>query len=304
MANDQDIINQLLDKLESLLKKQDDFLREINNLRIEIDRLKTSETKKTTQKEEIEEDRPVTETDFEVKKEKVTVIHQTHQQQRTKEQPKYSAPKVHKPPKILDLEKFIGENLINKIGIAITVIGVGIGAKYTIEHDLISPLTRIILGYLTGLGLLGFGMKLKKKYENYSAVLVSGAMAIMYFITYSAYSFYDLIPQVLAFVLMIIFTAFTTVAAINYNKQIIAHFGLVGAYAVPFLLSEGSGAILFSYMSIINVGILVIAFKKYWKPLYYSSFGLTWLMYFLWYGSKHQTSEHFGFITGYLICNQ
>jgi len=300
MADDQDTINQLLDKLENLLKRQDDFLREINNLRIEINRLKTSETKKTTQKEEIEEDRPVTETDFEVKKEKVTVVHQTHQQQKTKEQPKYSAPKVNKPPKILDLEKFIGENLINKIGIAITVIGVAIGAKYTIEHDLISPLTRIILGYLTGLGLLGFGMKLKKKYENYSAVLVSGAMAIMYFITYSAYSFYDLIPQVLAFVLMIIFTAFTTVAAINYNKQIIAHIGLVGAYAVPFLLSEGSGAILFSYMSIINVGILVIAFKKHWKPLYYSSFGLTWLMYFLWYGSKYQTSEHFGLALTFL----
>ena len=150
-------------------------------------------------------------------------------------------------------------------------------------------MTRIILGYLTEAGLLGFGMKLKKKYENYSAVLVSGAIAIMYFITYSAFSFYDLIPQVIAFVLMVVFTAFTVVAAINYNKQVIAHIGLVGAYAVPFLLSEGSGkvAILFSYMAIINVGILFIAFKKYWKPLYYSSFGLTWLMYF--YGMYQNT---------------
>ena len=302
MTNNQDNINRLFDKLESLLKRQDDFSREINNLRIEIDRLKTTETEQKTEKE-TEQDRPVTDTDFEIKKEKTTADYQTHQQRTQEEPPKQTTPPINKPPKVKsDLEKFIGENLINKIGIAITVIGVAIGAKYSIEHDLISPLTRIILGYLTGLGLLGFGMKLKKKYENYSAVLVSGAMAIMYFITYSAYSFYDLIPRVMAFALMVVFTAFTVVAAINYNRQVIAHIGLVGAYAVPFLLSEGSGkvVILLTYMAIINIGILVIAFKKYWKPLYYSSFGLTWLMYFLWYVSKYQTDEHFGLALTFL----
>lgn len=302
MTNNQDKINQLLDKLETLLKRQDDFSREINNLRIEIDRLKTTETDQTTGKEETEQDKLVTDTDFEITKENITADYQT-QQQTKKEPPKQTIPPINKPPKTkIDLEKLIGENLINKIGIAITVIGVAIGAKYSIEHDLISPLTRIILGYLTGLGLLGFGIKLKKKYENYSAVLVSGAMAIMYFITYSAYSFYDLIPQVMAFALMVVFTAFTVIAAINYNRQVIAHIGLVGAYAVPFLLSEGSGkvAILFTYMAIINIGILVIAFKKYWKSLYYSSFGLTWLMYFLWYVSKYQIDEHFGLALTFL----
>ena len=70
--------------------------------------------------------------------------------------------------KTSNLEKFIGENLINKMGVIIIIIGVAIGAKYSIEHDLISPLTRVILGYLVGLGLLGFGMKLKKKYEKNS----------------------------------------------------------------------------------------------------------------------------------------
>lgn len=194
-----------------------------------------------------------------------------------------------------DLEKFIGENLINKIGILVTIIGVAIGAKYTIEHDLITPLTRIILGYLAGLALLVVGIRLKKNYANYSAVLVSGAMAIMYFITYFAYSFYGLFPQMVAFGLMVIFTVFTVVAALSYDKQIIAHIALVGAYAVPFFLSENSGqvAVLFSYVAIINTGILVIAFRKYWKPLYYAAFLLTWLIYSSWYLIDYQTSEHF-----------
>ena len=34
-----------------------------------------------------------------------------------------------------DLEKFIGENLINKIGIAILVLAIGFFVKYAIDND-------------------------------------------------------------------------------------------------------------------------------------------------------------------------
>ena len=195
----------------------------------------------------------------------------------------------------VDLEKYIGENLISKIGIAILIIGVAIGAKYSIDNDLISPLVRIILGYLVGLALLGISIKLKKNYANFSAILVSGAMTIMYFITFAAYSFYALIPLLLAFILMLLLTVATVAVALNYNRQLIAHIGLVGAYSVPFLLSDTKGdvSILFSYMAIINCGILFIAFKKYWKPLNVVSFAITWLVFFSWYVSDYQSDVDF-----------
>ncbi|RDC55509.1 DUF2339 domain-containing protein [Pedobacter chinensis] len=195
-----------------------------------------------------------------------------------------------------DFEKFIGENLISKIGILILILGVGIGAKYAIDHDMVSPLTRIVLGYVVGAGLMAFAIKLKAKYENFSAVLVSGAIAIMYFITYAAYDFYALIPQALAFALMVVFTSFTIIAAIKYNKQVIAHIGLVGAYAVPFLLSDGSGkvGVLFTYMAIINIGILILSFKKYWKPLFYASFTLTWIIFLAWRLDLNPNNNFFG----------
>lgn len=288
---DNERTNQLLEKLERLLKRQEDFSREINDLRVEINRLKISS--QTTEKEQINPDRTI--------EENLTTDYKYYQQQ-VKHESRIVPPRNKSPKGKSDIEKFIGENLTSKIGIIITVIGVAIGAKYSIENNLVTPLARIISGYLTGLVLLGFGIKLKSRYENYSAALVSGAMAILYFITYSAYGFYNLIPQAFAFLLMVIFTGFTVGAAINYNRQIIAHIGLVGAYAVPFLLSEGQGkvAILFSYMAIINVGILAIAFKKYWKRLYYSSFGLTWLIYFLWYVSNYQSDVHYSLAITFL----
>jgi len=304
MSDNQDRINGLLEKLDSLLIQQQVFSIEVNKLKEEIYKLKNSIPLDVEEQQEIEPEKALAETSFDSKKEEILTDNEVHQIKPVIKPPKSAFQKADKTPKIkTDLEKFIGENLINKIGIIITIVGVAIGAKYSIEHDLISPLTRIILGYLVGLGLLGFGIKLKKNYRDYSAVLVSGAMAIMYFITYASYNFYGLIPQTLTFILMLLFTAFTVVAAINYNKQVIAHIGLVGAYAVPFLLSEDSGRIdiLFSYIAIVNIGILVIAFKKYWKPLYYSAFVLTWIIYSVWYFADYNTPEHFRFALTFLL---
>jgi uncharacterized membrane protein len=183
-----------------------------------------------------------------------------------------------------NFEKFIGENLLNKIGILITIIGVAIGTKYAIDHQLISPLTRIILAYLIGLGLMGVAFKLRSKYEKFSAVLLSGAMAINYFVTFAAYSLYALLPQPVAFVLMILFTIFTVIASLSYNNVVIAHIGLVGAYAVPFLLSTGSGKVevLLAYIGLINCGILFISFKKFWRSLFYAAYVFTWAIIWFW----------------------
>ena len=292
MPNNQNQINALMQKLELLLKKQQDFNIEVNEIRRDIQILRNTQaikfneetTEQTTKSQEvsIEKEAVIIDKAVEIETPTPTPIEFTSVQ----EEPKKVFEKNIKLPKgKSNLEKFIGENLINKIGILITVIGVGIGAKYSIENNLISPLTRIILGYLVGIGLLGFGFKLKAKYVSYSAVLVSGALAILYFLAYIAYDLYGLFPQMVAFGIMLLFTVFGVVAALSYNKQIIAHIGLVGAYAVPFLLSNDSGNVtaLFSYIALINIGLLVISFKKYWKALYYVAFAFTWLIYGSWY---------------------
>ena len=300
MADQQDRIEALSEKMNLLLSKQQVFAKEIQALYQEIQQLKNSaiESSFVPQKTLIQQQNPlsVPEVEKEVKVPIVEIKNDATEQIEASVAPeKKLAQRVRKPQRKSNLEKFIGENLINKIGIAILVIGVGIGAKYSIENNLISPLTRIILGYISGLGLLAFGIKLKVKYENYSAVLVSGALAILYFITFAAYDFYDLFPQLMAFGLMLVFTVFGVVAALNYNKQVIAHIGLVGAYAVPFLLSDGTGevAIFFSYVAIINLGILIIAFKKYWKLLYYSAFICTWLIYGTFAAFTYETEKYF-----------
>lgn len=304
MANTQDRIKHLFEQLEKLSHRQEAFGKAIQMLREEIYRLQADEKHLDQTLESQKKEVPEVTDSFELKQEQIEMEYKTPPLQK---EVNVLVNSINKKGAFLDkkssFEKFIGENLINKIGIIILVIGVSFGVKYSIDHQLISPLTRIILGYLAGASLLGFAIHLKPNYENFSAVLLSGAIAILYFITFSAYSFYDLIPQGLAFTLMVLFTAFTVLAALAYNKQVIALIGLTGAYAVPFLLSTGTGqvVILFSYVAIINIGILFIAVKKYWQALFYVGFGLTWMMFFSWFAFDYEYEQDFSLAFTFLI---
>ena len=199
------------------------------------------------------------------------------------ETPQYSPPFEIKE----SLEAFIGENLASKVGIIITVLGIGIGVKYAIDHDLIGYWGRIILGYFAGCGLLEVAFKLRQKdekYEELSNVILSGGFASVFFVTYAAYAFYALMPQSVAFGIMVLVAAVTVASALKYNRQLIAVGGLVGAYAIPFLLSTGEDQpiILFTYIAIVNIGILVISFKRDWPILYYLAFVITWWLFISW----------------------
>jgi uncharacterized membrane protein len=325
MAEFEDKISQLQTRLGHLEKYEAAFKREIRAIRNEIDLLKSQnplpdEVENQQSQRETQTQKSITETGSPVPP---IITHQStaeshEDEQKTilrKESPEVEKRTITRVPLSTEkvssiseaaqanIEKFIGENLISKIGIIVLVIGVAIGAKYAIDNNYVSPLMRILFGYLVGLVLNGLALKLKAKYHNYSAVLMSGGMAIMYFITYFAYSYYALMSQLSAFSLMVIFTIFTVLAAIIYNSQVIAHLGLVGAYAIPFLLSTGSGRydILFSYIAIINIGILAVSVKKYWKPIFYTSFAFTWLIFAVWYFDKFDYSIHFSLSNIFLL---
>jgi uncharacterized membrane protein len=182
------------------------------------------------------------------------------------------------------LENFIGTNLISKIGILITIIGIFIGAKYAIDKELISAGMRIILGYVCAAALAGIGLRLKPKYLYFSSILLGGGIAVTYFITYLAYSFYHFYTVPVAFIIMLLTTVAAVALSLWVNQKIIALLGQLAAYGIPLLLSDGSGrvAVLFTYISIINAGLIILSFKRDWKLLYRTAFGITWALYASW----------------------
>ena len=216
-----------------------------------------------------------------------TVFREEYEAAAPEAAPKPASPKIEatlSPTASRPLEKRIGENFSSIIGTPILVLGVSIGIKYAIDHDLISPLARIVLAYLAGLILFLVAYRLRPKYPSLSAVILGGAMAIVYFSTYAAHQFYQLMGQMSAFGVMGAITVLTVWQALLYQRQSIAIGGLVGAYSIPFLLSHGEDnpVFLFSYISIVNCGILYIAFQRNWRYLRPLAFVISWFLLAFW----------------------
>jgi len=183
-----------------------------------------------------------------------------------------------------DLEKFIGENLINKIGIAILVLAIGFFVKYAIDNNWIGPVGRVGIGILCGGILTALAHRLRKNYKAFSSVLVGGGLAIFYFTIALAYHQFHLFGQVASFIIMIVITAFAVLLSILHDRQELAIIALLGGFATPFMVSNGSGdyKTLFTYLLVLNTGLLVMAYNKAWRLLNLLSFIFTVLLFGTW----------------------
>ena len=179
-----------------------------------------------------------------------------------------------------DLEKFIGENLVNKIGIAILVLAIGFFVKYAIDNNWVGPAGRVAIGIVCGGILVGIAHRLRKNYKAFSSVLVGGGLAVFYFtITLAFHQFY-LFSQTVSFIILIVITCFAVALSLLYDRQELAVIALVGGFSSPFMVSTGTANYnaLFIYLIVLNAGLLIIAYNKSWRILNISAFGLTVLV--------------------------
>lgn len=187
-----------------------------------------------------------------------------------------------------DLEKFIGENILSKVAITILVIGIAFFVKYAIDKEWINEIARVGIGILCGGIVLGFAHRLRKNFKAFSSVLVSGGIAIFYFTIGIAFHEYHLFGQTMAFVLMLIITAFSVFISIMYDRQELAVLSLIGGFATPFMVSTGQGnyQVLFIYVLILDLGMLVLAYLRKWNLLNILSYAFTMILYFGWLQTK------------------
>jgi uncharacterized membrane protein len=195
-----------------------------------------------------------------------------------------SIPNTSSAKKKTDFEQFIGEKLISLVGIGILVLGIFFTVKWAIGRNLITDAGKILIGLLAGTVLVGVAHRLSKNYRAFSSILAGGGIAVYYFSIYQAYQSYHLLPQSGAFAAMIVITIFAVILSLIYNKKELALIALVGGFATPFFVSNGSGnyQILFSYMLILNVGMFAVANFKKWNLLNWVGYALTVLIFGAW----------------------
>lgn len=183
-----------------------------------------------------------------------------------------------------DWEKFVGENLVNKIGIAVLVLGIAFFVKYAIDQEWINEVGRVSIGILCGGILTGLAHYLRNSYRSFSSVLAGGGIAVFYFSVAFAFHQYALISQTAAFIIMVAITAFAVALSVLYDRIELAVIAAVGGFMTPFMVSTGQGnyIVLFSYLIILNTGLLTLAYFKRWFLLNVISLGLTAFIFAGW----------------------
>jgi uncharacterized membrane protein len=197
-------------------------------------------------------------------------------------------------------ENFIGLRVIHFVGIILLVIGLSIGVKYVIDRQLISEVMRISLAYAAGIILYLLSWRSKKNYQLFSAILFSGAMASLYFTTYAAFVYYGFFSFAVTFLLMVGLTVYTAFESIRYDRQEIAVLGMVGAYGIPFLISANNGRVdlFFSYIILINAGVVALSFKKKWKIMDWLALLISWILFISWGSFKYEARDLW---TGFIL---
>lgn len=196
------------------------------------------------------------------------------------------------------LEAEIGGNWLDKIGAVALVLGTAFFLKYAIDNRWIDETGRIVIGLVVGLACLFGGEHFQKRNLNRYAQGISGAgIAILYFSIYAAFAFYDLIPQLPAFGFMILVTITAIATAVRYDALAIAVLGIIGGFMTPVLMQKPGGGggdsqiELFTYIAILDLGILGATCYKNWRSLNMLSLAGTVLLFTGWFYDHYEPKK-------------
>lgn len=164
---------------------------------------------------------------------------------------------------------FLRGNPLAKLGVILLFFGLVYLMKHSIEQNMFPIEFRVISAALISFALLTFGWKLRHKQLTYALILQGGAIGALYLTVFGAFKLYDLLPQTLAFGLMIVICAASVGLAVLQGALSLSMLASIGGYLSPILLSTGGGSHvgLFSYYLMISLGILAVSVWQHWRVL-------------------------------------
>ena len=208
------------------------------------------------------------------------------------------------------LERLIGLNVINAIGIFLLIVGSVTLARFT--YTQLSDVLKGIMLFICGGAMLTAGEILNRKKPNaFSLGVSAGGIAILYVALATSYFGLQILNMYPAILLCVFITTVAFVLSTRYNSQLIATFALIGGYLAIypiisptimdiFLPQVGSGyefghepGVIYGvmvYLVILNLLALLISFVKKWNVLSFTGLFLNIIATFsvcaYFYGTK------------------
>ena len=137
--------------------------------------------------------------------------------------------------------------------------------NWAIDHGYIGPTVRVALGILFGIALLWLGEWIRNRSLNISQGLSAAGIAVLFASFLAAMNLYHLISNTVGFIFLVLTTAVAVLLSLRQGP-LIAVIGLIGGFFTPYWVRTGipKPVSLFSYLFLLESGLLVVTRKKRW----------------------------------------
>ncbi len=195
------------------------------------------------------------------------------------------------------VEWFTGGNTIVRVGLVVLFVGLVFLARLVANAGLFPIEARLATVGLAGAALLGVGFMKRLTRPDFGLHLQGGGVAVLYLTVFASAKIYEVMPPLAAFAFMVVIAALGAYLAVMQNSRVMALASFLGGYAVPVLLGgEAETPLgLFTYITVLNLAVMGIAWKKSWRVLNLLGFFATFALATLWGFGAYQ-DRHF------LIC--
>lgn len=196
----------------------------------------------------------------------------------------------------------IGGNPIVKVGVLILFLGLAFLLRYVTENTYVPISLRYAGVAAAGIGLLLFGWRWRNRSDSYGVILQGAGIGVLYLTTLAGMKLHPLIPPEFGFVLLIGIAGCAVLLALLQDSLALAVVAALGGFAAPVLASTGSENHLFFfiYLTVINLGIVAIAWFKAWRILNLIGFVSTFFLAGAW-GEKYYQPSLFSVAEPFLL---
>ena len=196
-------------------------------------------------------------------------------------------------PDSTDLETRIGGRGLLYVGVLVLLLGVSFFLKYAFDNEWIDERGRVLLGALSGVGLVLAGLRIAQNgLHVFGQALTGTGLAILYMAVYAALNFYGLMSGNVAFVAMVAITIAAAWSADRQQSQALAVIAVGGGFLTPFLVggSENAQLTLFTYDALLVIGTLWLTLRHQWLGLNALSYAFTVITIAGW-AATHYSSD-------------
>ena len=186
-------------------------------------------------------------------------------------------------------EQFVGQNLLDKLGIISFLVGLILLVGVGLEYNWINSIGRVFLGLVSAGILLAVGYLFRRRFAVFSSVLIGGGLASLVLTLFAAFYVYSLLSLPVTYALVTLVLVVAIGLSVIMGRSEIAVLTFAAGFIAPLTVSLSSGDywVIFTFVLLLDLGVILYDYFRKSLLINVVSFAFTYLIYAVWLIDKY-----------------